>query len=342
MEESQSFRLIGKKEIKIAVDRAHGQAVVYWEDVQDFFPDVEIEPYCIKHFPGVVLDVVLSAAVEQVGSPMAAPSPVPANSPIDSPTHIDAPITHLPIPTNATGFPATLPASPSATLPVILSTDARTNIPVTIPPVDTPTDTLSDSPANTLAESLTLTQVLAINSPTPTDARIISFPGDAPTGFTTDPLIDSPAHMDTTASSLHIDFPVDSSDDTPTESALDPPADPSSNGPTTNISADPIADAPTKAHEHTTIIDVPFIEPSSKLSAERSNKISTVTLLESVSSLDIAVGTCANLSPVTTGQAFQTVLHKLDGLHHQNARTQNLAQEILTLQKQMNDRLILI
>src|SRR5689334_7783980 len=41
MEEYQTFRLIGKKEIKLAVDRARGQAVIYWEDVKDFFPDVE-------------------------------------------------------------------------------------------------------------------------------------------------------------------------------------------------------------------------------------------------------------------------------------------------------------
>lgn len=41
MEEYQSFRLAGKKDIKIAVDRAREQTVIYWEDVQDFYPDVE-------------------------------------------------------------------------------------------------------------------------------------------------------------------------------------------------------------------------------------------------------------------------------------------------------------
>ncbi|KAG0059287.1 hypothetical protein BGZ89_000526 [Linnemannia elongata] len=126
MEEYQTFRLIGKKEIKLAVDRARGQAVIYWEDVKDFFPDVEyvmngdvairfmrdsngirITPYCIKHFPGVVLDVVLSTAVEHVhvGSSMAAPSQVPTDSPTSSPSPTDAPTTSPPAnsPTNQAG-----------------------------------------------------------------------------------------------------------------------------------------------------------------------------------------------------------------------------------------------
>ncbi|KAF9332583.1 hypothetical protein BGZ91_011643 [Linnemannia elongata] len=131
MEEYQTFRLIGKKEIKIALDCARGQAVIYWEDVKDFFPDVEyvmngdvairfmrdsngirIMPYCIKHFPGVVLDVVLSTAVEHVhvGSSMEAPSQVPTDSPTSSPSLTDAPATSLPTHSPSDAQTTTLPA----------------------------------------------------------------------------------------------------------------------------------------------------------------------------------------------------------------------------------------
>ncbi|KAG0278197.1 hypothetical protein BGZ96_002500, partial [Linnemannia gamsii] len=86
MEETQSFRLIGKSYIeKIATDHFGGQSVVFWEDIEQVFPgakhvkngDVSINmlrdssrnrimPLCIKHCPGVVLDVVLYTTVEYV------------------------------------------------------------------------------------------------------------------------------------------------------------------------------------------------------------------------------------------------------------------------------------
>lgn len=75
----------------------------------------------------------------------------------------------------------------------------------------------------------------------------------------------------------------------------------------------------------------------------RIQKSLTATLAESVSALAIVAGPSAELPLADPNQWFQnTVIHKLDGLHDQGATTQQLAQEIWKLQKQMNDRLILI
>ncbi|KAF9079838.1 hypothetical protein BGX23_003095 [Mortierella sp. AD031] len=94
MEDTQSFRLIGNTDIlEILVDSVGGQNVVYWEDIKQVFPGVKhvqkgkvviimlkdsegfsIVPHRIKHYPGVVLDVVLSTTIEHVhvDPPMAA------------------------------------------------------------------------------------------------------------------------------------------------------------------------------------------------------------------------------------------------------------------------------
>ncbi|KAI8597645.1 hypothetical protein EDD21DRAFT_436702, partial [Dissophora ornata] len=80
MVDTQSFRLTGKPDIiKIPLANVNGQNIVYWEDIQEFFPGVKyvnngevaitkmrgsnqkrIVPNCIKHCPNVVLEVVLS------------------------------------------------------------------------------------------------------------------------------------------------------------------------------------------------------------------------------------------------------------------------------------------
>ncbi|KAF9349938.1 hypothetical protein BGX34_001492, partial [Mortierella sp. NVP85] len=77
---TQSFRLAGKPGLKdIICDQVDGENVVFWEDIEQVFPGVKyitngntviglmrdsnrkrITPQCIKHYPGVVLDVVLS------------------------------------------------------------------------------------------------------------------------------------------------------------------------------------------------------------------------------------------------------------------------------------------
>ncbi|KAF9569199.1 hypothetical protein EC968_002670 [Mortierella alpina] len=74
MEETQSFRLPGTKEIvKIPIQHVDGQPVIYWQSIEQVFPgvkgvkngDVAIPCY-IKYFPGVVLDVLLSSATKHV------------------------------------------------------------------------------------------------------------------------------------------------------------------------------------------------------------------------------------------------------------------------------------
>ncbi|KAI8596822.1 hypothetical protein EDD21DRAFT_236094, partial [Dissophora ornata] len=80
MEDTQSFRLIGKLDIEnIPLDNVNGQNIIYWEDIKEVFPGVKyvkngertvtkmrdshqnrIEPHRIKHCPKVVLEVVLS------------------------------------------------------------------------------------------------------------------------------------------------------------------------------------------------------------------------------------------------------------------------------------------
>ncbi|KAG0322222.1 hypothetical protein BGZ99_003421, partial [Dissophora globulifera] len=74
MEDTQSFRLIGTTQIeKIPIQHIDGQSVVYWESIERAFPGVRqvkndnvAIPCCIKSFPGVVLDVVLSNTTEHV------------------------------------------------------------------------------------------------------------------------------------------------------------------------------------------------------------------------------------------------------------------------------------
>ncbi|KAI8358913.1 hypothetical protein B0O80DRAFT_258581 [Mortierella sp. GBAus27b] len=80
MEVTQSFRLAGTTDtLEISCDQDDGQNVIYWTDILDAFPGVqyvkngnllvkrlkdftpdENKPQRIKHYPGVVLDVVLS------------------------------------------------------------------------------------------------------------------------------------------------------------------------------------------------------------------------------------------------------------------------------------------
>ncbi|KAF9369003.1 hypothetical protein CPC16_004876, partial [Podila verticillata] len=96
MEETQSFCLSGTTKIeKIPIQHVDGQNVIYWESIEKVFPGVKYVkngdvaqpqiytpsriPCCIKYFPGVVLNVVLSSATEHVhvDSSMGAPSMVP-------------------------------------------------------------------------------------------------------------------------------------------------------------------------------------------------------------------------------------------------------------------------
>ncbi|KAG0041945.1 hypothetical protein BGZ89_007147, partial [Linnemannia elongata] len=165
MEDTQSFRLIGNKDIEdIPCDHVAGQYIVYWEDIEQVFPGVKhvkngkvtvtmmrdpnrlrIVPHCIKHYPGVVLDVVLSSAADHghVDSPMATSSLAPANSRADT---SDNP-----------------PANPPANSPA--------NAPVS-PPVDTPANPIASAPTNPLVNPLTPTNA-PIDTPTnpPTNSQ---------------------------------------------------------------------------------------------------------------------------------------------------------------------------
>ncbi|KAG0296442.1 hypothetical protein BGZ98_000966, partial [Dissophora globulifera] len=87
MKDAQSFRLAGTTQIlKIPIQHVDGHSVVYWDRIEQAFPgvkqvkngDVAI-PHCIKYFPGVVLDVVLSGATEHLnaGTLVGTPSVVP-------------------------------------------------------------------------------------------------------------------------------------------------------------------------------------------------------------------------------------------------------------------------
>ncbi|KAF9093224.1 hypothetical protein BGX27_001650, partial [Mortierella sp. AM989] len=106
MEERQVFRVPGSTQVvNIDVDNFDGQNVIFWRDIEQAFPGVQyvrngesmikflmapdkqrIEPLCIKYYPGVDLDVVLSTATECVrtDAPIVPPSPVLADAPIIS------------------------------------------------------------------------------------------------------------------------------------------------------------------------------------------------------------------------------------------------------------------
>ncbi|KAG0050177.1 hypothetical protein BGZ83_005043 [Gryganskiella cystojenkinii] len=94
MQETQLFRIAGTTiDIKsIEVDKVNGQNVIYWEDIEHIYPGVQnvcngssvvkllrdtnrtrIVPHVIKHYPGVILDVIMSTTAEFVsaGSAMA-------------------------------------------------------------------------------------------------------------------------------------------------------------------------------------------------------------------------------------------------------------------------------
>ncbi|KAF9343461.1 hypothetical protein BGX26_005690, partial [Mortierella sp. AD094] len=93
--------------MEITVDHVGGQNIIYWEDIEQVFPGVKhvlngkvaikllrgldgvrIMPHCIKHFPDVVLDVVLFTPVEyiHVDSPIATTSLALADALTEVPT----------------------------------------------------------------------------------------------------------------------------------------------------------------------------------------------------------------------------------------------------------------
>ncbi|KAG0050385.1 hypothetical protein BGZ89_003873, partial [Linnemannia elongata] len=179
MEETQSFRLIGTTDIEeITCYRVGEQSVVYWEDIEQVFPcvkhvkngnvtasmvrdshGVRISPHCIKHYPGVVLDVVLSTTAKHY------PIVPRANSSL---AHVDASVTNAC--TNSSTSPS-IDASASP-LPCDL-TNVLTNTPVNAP-VNAPVTAPANGPANGPASPPTSTPIDAPTHPSthaPTDAR---------------------------------------------------------------------------------------------------------------------------------------------------------------------------
>ncbi|KAG0046719.1 hypothetical protein BGZ90_008097, partial [Linnemannia elongata] len=145
MEETQSFRIASTTDIEtIDVDNVDGQNIIYWEDIEQVFPGVRhirngttvvkllrdsnrtrIVPHCIKHYPGVVLDIILSNSVEHVpvNSPMAISSLAPADSRADTPAdaQTDFAISNAP-PINA---PANSPANPPPDALILATTENK-------------------------------------------------------------------------------------------------------------------------------------------------------------------------------------------------------------------------
>ncbi|KAG0294314.1 hypothetical protein BGZ98_001813 [Dissophora globulifera] len=141
MEDTQWFRLTGTTEIlKVLTHHVDGQSIVYWDSIEQAFPgarqvkngNVAI-PRCIKAFPGVVLDVVLSSAIERpdVDSLVEIPN---VETPGVIPTIALAPaltvgLTH----TSAdlpTDLPANLPTSEDKFVESVPATSALTETPI--------------------------------------------------------------------------------------------------------------------------------------------------------------------------------------------------------------------
>ncbi|KAK5827778.1 hypothetical protein F5H01DRAFT_362240 [Linnemannia elongata] len=109
MDETQSFRIAGTSDVKnIDVDIVNGQSVIFWEDIEQVFPRVghicngssvvklvrdsnraRIVPHCIKHYPGVVLDVVLATGANCIheDSSVANSRLAPTNGQVETPIH---------------------------------------------------------------------------------------------------------------------------------------------------------------------------------------------------------------------------------------------------------------
>ncbi|KAG0059485.1 hypothetical protein BGZ89_000363, partial [Linnemannia elongata] len=171
MEKFQSFRIAGTATNieNIDVDTINGLNVIFWEDIEQVFPGVQhirngssvvkllrdsnqtrIIPHCIRHYPDVVLDVVLFSAANHVhvDSPMTTPpvsnqADTSANPPGNLPT---AALTDAPAVASTTKPPAHPLASPQADAAADPPADAPATNPPAESPADAPTDALSENP----------------------------------------------------------------------------------------------------------------------------------------------------------------------------------------------------
>ncbi|KAF9284702.1 hypothetical protein BGZ88_009832 [Linnemannia elongata] len=285
MEVTQSFRLIGSKDIEdIPCGHIAGQYVVYWEDIEQVFPGVKhikngnvtvtmmrdpnrlrIVPHCIKHYPGVVLDVVLSSAADHV--------------------HVDSPMA------TSSLTSASSQANTSNNPPANALTNAPTNASITNPPAESPTDAPTVAlPANPHANPSTNASVDTPANP-PADV-LVSLP------------VDTPANPFASAPTNNFFNPLP-----PTKAHIDTPINP----PTNSQSDLYIPGANT---------DMLLANSPSSLSVKGSKRSSTTALAESVTTLAIASGIPVDHPSTESCQGFQSaIIHRQDALHDQGAMT---------------------
>ncbi|KAF9091666.1 hypothetical protein BGX29_010834, partial [Mortierella sp. GBA35] len=211
--------------------------------------------------------------------------------------------------------------------------------PPAIPCTDAPADASTNAPANASADTPVDAPTNALNtSPSAIPSAIP--PADASAETPTNPSGDAPVNLHPPADAA-IDIPTSAPANALTSPAVDTPANPP-----TNTQYNNQADAcPSGA-----IIGVLLASPPSSSSTKGSRASSPAAPAESVSSLAIAAETSADHSPTGPCQGFQSaVIRRLDALHdqgamnqHQGATTQQIVRKVFELQRQMNDRLILI
>ncbi|KAF9274072.1 hypothetical protein BGZ88_003297 [Linnemannia elongata] len=266
---------------------------------------LRIAPHCIKHYPDVVLDAILSAAGRvHVDLPMATSSLAPANSRADT-----------------------------------LTTNPPTDAPIDAP-IDAPTDGLANLPIDALvsapADALFNAPPFApANAPTesPADAPTDALPANPPANPSTNVLVYAPSGPPITAPPN----PLASAPINPLVNPLSPTNAPinTPNNPQTNSQLGP--------HIPSAINDVLFANPPSSSSAKGSERGSTMALAESVPTLAIAAGTSIDHPSTEPCQGFQSaVIHRLDAIHDQGAMTQQIVRKVLELSEEMKARLILI
>ncbi|KAF9124610.1 hypothetical protein BG015_005054, partial [Linnemannia schmuckeri] len=140
-----------------------------------------------------------------------------------------------------------------------------------------------------------------------------------------------PYHLGTIVDELNVSHPASSTGTPESVSGL-------------AIAAEPLADlSSAEPHQatvtrgNTTHFQNQFISLAAFIEhARQSGKPLTSEVLSSL------ITSKLTLTSMTKSEFERTVIHKLDGLNEQGAMTQRIVREVLELQKQMNDRLILV
>lgn len=103
---------------------------------------------------------------------------------------------------------------------------------------------------------------------------------------------------------------------------------------------------PIDSHRPGAIINEFNVNPPTSSTATRAESVSDLAVatkpFKDFSSAEPRLTTMTRASISHMQNQLSSVIHKLDGLYDQGAMAQQIAREVLELQKQMNDRLILI